>query len=110
MDRDKLLHILGDNLKRYREMNHLTQEQLAEKAGISHPFYANLERGNKGVSLFTLKTLADVLGVSTDSLLREENPDSQLDDLVAFLRGKPRAIVAAVDHIIRDLYERKIIG
>ena len=55
-----------------------------------------------------LAVMLDSLG--TDSLLREENPDSQLDDLVAFLRGKPRAIVAAVDHIIRDLYERKIIG
>ena len=110
MNRKELLSILGENLRKYREMNKLTQEELAEKAGISYPFYANLERSGKGLSVTTLKSLADALGVSTDSLLQKESSDTELDNLISFLKGKPKKFIIAMDRMIRILYENNLIS
>lgn len=64
VDMDKrIATIIGMNLQRLRTQYGLTQEQLAEKVGISTSFYANLERGNKGVSISVLYDLANCLGV-----------------------------------------------
>lgn len=51
MDKRELATIIGNNLCILRTDSGLTQEKLAESAGISTSFYANLERGNKGVSV-----------------------------------------------------------
>lgn len=47
MTKNQLAHIIGKNLLKYRTENNLTQEELAEKVGISTSFYANIERGNR---------------------------------------------------------------
>ncbi len=105
MENKEILLVLGKKLKQYRERNHLTQEQLAEKVGISYPFYANFERSGKGLSINTLVRLADALGVSTDSLLKEETPTEELDNLVAFLQGKPKSFISTANALIHTLYE-----
>ena len=109
MEDHELLLILGNNLKKYRGIKHLTQEQIAELVGISCPFYANLERGGKGVSIYTLKRLADVLEVSADSLLSENLPDAEFSNLLSFLRDKPEPFIKAVNYIVRSLYESDTI-
>ena len=42
---------IGVNLRKYRLRAQLTQEQVAEKAGISVPFYGNIESGNLLMSM-----------------------------------------------------------
>ena len=105
MEDHELLLTLGNNLKKYRGMKHLTQEQIAELAGISYPFYANLERGGKGVSIYTLRRLADILEISVDTLLSEDLPDEERRNLLSFLRDKPEPFIKAVNYIARSLYE-----
>ena len=56
MDKNELAGFIGSNLCTLRLDSGLTQEELAEAAGISTSFYANLERGNKGVSVAVLYT------------------------------------------------------
>ena len=107
MKKAELLLILGKNLRKYREKAHLTQEQLAEKAGISLPFYANLERSGKGLSIYTLKKISEVLGISVDSLLTDNQPNENMDNLIAFLRDKPSSFISAADTVIRTLYNCK---
>ena len=109
MEKQDLLLTIGKNLKKYREMNRLTQEQLAEKAEISYPFYTNLERGSKGLSVFTLKKISDVLGVSLDCLISEKPQDEVIQNISAFLREKPEESVKAVNYLIRMIFESKLL-
>ena len=51
---------IGSNLKKCRLNAQLTQEQVAERAGISVPFYGNIESGNRLMSMETLIALAKV--------------------------------------------------
>lgn len=47
----------------------LTQEQLADKIGISAPHLSEMERGVKNVSMVRLSQIATALGVSTAELM-----------------------------------------
>ncbi len=55
--------ILKNNLKLYRNMRNLTQEQLAEMAGISTDYISELERGKKVPSIKRLDYIAKALNI-----------------------------------------------
>ncbi|UOK65309.1 helix-turn-helix domain-containing protein [Paenibacillus sp. OVF10] len=51
-----------------RKKNNWTQDQLAEKAGISRAYLANIERGEYSPSLKVAQRLSQLLGLSIDAL------------------------------------------
>lgn len=60
---------VGDNIRRLRKDRELTQETLAEQAGISRPMLTQIERGTRNPSLQVSKALADILECKLDDLL-----------------------------------------
>lgn len=60
-------------LKKIREKQNLTQEELAEKSGLSVRTIQRIEAGTEPKG-YTLKTLASSLKVSETDLLIQENP------------------------------------
>ena len=62
---------LGKRIREARLKKKLTQEQLSEKAGIGLYYLGEVERGVKTPSLKVFVAIADALGVSTNSLLRD---------------------------------------
>lgn len=59
------------NIKKYRKLRKLTQEELAEQADISYDFMRRIEssQGKCGFSVLTLYKLAIALNVSVDELM-----------------------------------------
>ena len=78
---------LGRRVRQQRILAQLTQEKLAEQAGISLSFLGHIERGTRKASLETLVALSNALGVGVDYLLAgslqsspdEENPSGAMD-------------------------------
>ena len=65
--------MLAENIKRYRMERDLSQEQLAQKAGITYSTLAKLESGaNQNPTVRTLQQVAGALGVTLDDLLTEK--------------------------------------
>ena len=61
---------LGKRIKFYRKRAGLTQEQLAEVAGVSRPVIANLERGTRSDAWFSsISALAIGLNIPLDFLV-----------------------------------------
>src|SRR5439155_16679188 len=60
----------GDRIREAREEKSWTQEQLADKAGISKGFLSDVENNNRNLSAENALKLADALGVSLDYLMR----------------------------------------
>ena len=58
--------VVGERIKKLRNENGMTQQDLAEKAGISVAFLSFLESGNRKGSLETYHRLAEALGSSFD--------------------------------------------
>ena len=56
-------------LKKYRADRDMTQEALAEKAGLSRVYVARLETGKQDPTLTTLKKLAKALKVTVGKLV-----------------------------------------
>lgn len=101
MQKEKLQHILAQNLLRIRSEKGMTREQLAEKAGLSTTFYANLESGNKMMSIVSLRNIADALGTTTDSLLYNERPCDAADRVAAILRNHSENTALFVEKLVQ---------
>ena len=65
------LDSIGKYLRKYRREKDLSQEALAEMAGLSGNYIGMLERGEKIPSLETFVELVNALDVSADMLLCE---------------------------------------
>ena len=62
----------GENpIKVWREYRDLTQQQLADKAGISKPYLSQIETGKRTGTTEILATLAKALDVSLDEVTRK---------------------------------------
>ncbi len=62
---------IGDKLKELRTRKLLTQEELAEKAGISPATVVNIERNNQEPHFRTIRKLAKSLDVDPTELLEK---------------------------------------
>ena len=69
MDMRKLV---GRNAARIRLAKGLTQEQLAERSGLSQQYLSGLERGKRNPTIVTLYEIASALGVSHVDLVRPD--------------------------------------
>lgn len=61
---------LGLRVRDARKAKHLTQEQLAEKVGISSSFMGHIERGTRIASIDTLVSICNVPAAGRE-LVRE---------------------------------------
>jgi len=66
---------LGEQVRKIREEQHITQGELAEKAGTSQPAIARLEAGGAEPKLDTLERIGRALGM--DLVVRFELPTEQ---------------------------------
>jgi HAD superfamily hydrolase (TIGR01509 family) len=64
----------GKRLQEARQKAGLTQQDLCDKADLSYSTLAKIERGAiKSPSIFTVEKIADVIGVSVDSLIGRQS-------------------------------------
>jgi transcriptional regulator with XRE-family HTH domain len=79
----------------------LSQEQLAEKAGISVPFLGAIERGEKWPSPETFAGIAYGLEVEPYDLMKPENSSAQ--DVRTIVARLARDISALVNQAVKTL-------
>ena len=61
---------LASQLKKWRKARNMTQQKLAEKAGISYVVISKIEQGvSREPTILSVVRLADALGVSLDELV-----------------------------------------
>ena len=61
---------VGDRIREVRGDLDITQDQLAQRAGISKGFLSDVENNKRNISSENLLRIANVLGASVDYLLR----------------------------------------
>ena len=67
-----VVQLLGANVRRYRKLKGMTQEQLALEVGMERSYISDLERGTRNPSVRALGRLAEALSVSPMQLLETE--------------------------------------
>ena len=69
----------NEKLQQLRKQKGLTQEELAEKLGVSTQMISNLELGKKAIRPENLARVCDVLGLSADFVLTGTNTKTAVD-------------------------------
>ena len=88
-DKKEINITVGQNIRFYREKAGLNREKLSELIGVSPRFLADCELGFVGISLTTLKKICEVLGVSADNILwNNQNQPTTLQDMIAHIDPK----------------------
>lgn len=114
---DDLDRRIGVNVRRLRRARGLTQETLAERAGIGRHFLSDIETGRRRASVHTLVNLAQALDSGVDAILGTRSaPRGATGAEVDYLLLKPlweelrevrpeysRMIVRAARRMARDI-------
>lgn len=61
---------LGKQIKIYRSVQNYTQEQMAERLGISRQRYARIENGATSITFDILSKIADILDVKVSDITK----------------------------------------
>lgn len=61
--------LFGENVKKYRIQNHLSQEKLGELCDLHRTYISEVERGLRNISLMNIYNLSVELNVNMSELL-----------------------------------------
>lgn len=96
---------VGENIAKNRLCAGLTQDQLAERIGISKSFLAHIEQGDRSISLYNLYMLANALNISIDSLIFGRLKNTYMQDIETTFDGLSEEDIQFLLRLIRDISE-----
>ena len=70
--KSEILVRFGQNVQRTRKNCNLSQEELAEKAGLHRTYIGMIERAEKNITLCNIEKIAQALNVDIISLLAND--------------------------------------
>uniref|UniRef100_B0SV48 Transcriptional regulator, XRE family n=1 Tax=Caulobacter sp. (strain K31) TaxID=366602 RepID=B0SV48_CAUSK len=73
-----LKEVMAINLRRLRHAKQMTQEELADHAGLSARYIGAIERADKSASVTVLGKIAEALGVDPADLICQSEPKARL--------------------------------
>jgi transcriptional regulator with XRE-family HTH domain len=69
----EILNLFGENVKKFRRLLNLSQEELAHKADLHRTYIGMIERAEKNITLVNIKKIANALGVKIEDLLKHSD-------------------------------------
>ena len=78
--------MLGEKIKKYREMKNIKQSEIADMLGVSPATISKYEAGTLEPSIESIKKLSELFEISIDELLKDDTFDISKIDILAVLR------------------------
>lgn len=99
---------ISDNIKKYRKLNNLTQEQLSDLLNLDTQYYAQCERGERNFALDCICKAASIFEIGIEDIIeipqKESEPDqAMLARITAYLDGLNKNQLTAVEKVITDI-------
>lgn len=79
-----MFNSIGNKISLIRKELGMTQQEMAEKIGISRSALVKIENSQRAISLEEGKAISKVLGISLDTLLAEEEESASRSFVKAF--------------------------
>lgn len=93
---------IGQKIRKFRKIQGLSQEELAEKIGISTTHMSHIETGNTKLSLSVFVDIANAFNVQTDDLLndrdivRTDRANKELSEILETCTSEQLNVIADV--------------
>lgn len=97
---------LGLKIRKVRNEKGLTQEELAEKSGLSAPYIGIIERADKVPSIETLVKIASTLDISIDYLLSDSlhlSSEVRANEIILALDELDNSQIDLIVKVIHDI-------
>ena len=65
----QFLIFLGRNIRRLRERKNISQEEFGKAVGVHRTYVGMVERGEKNITIFSLRKFAEALHVKVKDLI-----------------------------------------
>ncbi len=98
---------MGERIALKRKENKLTQEQLAEKVGVSLQTISNIEGGKKAARPENIVKISIVLGITTDYILTGKKTVNQLKGITESISNLEEEEYLAIQKIIMLFIKQK---
>ena len=69
MQKEPILVLFGRNVQNHRKAQGLSQEQLADRAGVHRTYIGMIERAEKNITLCNIERIANALDLSISDLV-----------------------------------------
>lgn len=107
MEKD-IINQISKNIKKYRLLNHMTQETLATQLHLDTQYYAQLERGERNFTLEKIICLCDIFNVGVEDIIeigdsRLENTSARLQNIVSMLEPLSNSQLLLVEKFICEI-------
>lgn len=73
---------ISQNIKKYRLINNMTQEELAGKLNLDTQYYAQLERGERNFTIEKIIQLCSIFHIGIDEIIEIETTESENTDIL----------------------------
>ena len=94
----------GQRIKTLRRFRSLTQEQLAERSGLSYKFIGEIERGTGNPTIETIGKIARALEVPVARLLTEKKEE---EEWIYLLRREDLLTLRKAAEILEGIFGKK---
>ena len=97
---------LGTRVRQQRLLNGWTQDQLAERTGVSCSFIGHIERGEKKASVETVVALCNAMDISPSVLLQDSLSDAVMRSQLSFDREN-QDLMEGLMHVLREHTQKR---
>lgn len=99
---------ISQNIKKYRLINNMTQEDLAGMLNLDTQYYAQLERGERNFTIEKIIRLCSVFHIGIEDIIEIEpsenkNTDILMKRLISELENLSYTQLAVAEKIITDI-------
>ncbi|MBD3724037.1 MAG: helix-turn-helix transcriptional regulator [Flavobacteriaceae bacterium] len=73
VSKHEILNLFGENVRKFRRLLNISQEELAHKADLHRTYIGMIERAEKNITLVNIEKIANALEVKIEDLLKHGN-------------------------------------
>lgn len=105
-EKPKIQILFGENVRKYRKKNGLTQEQFSEQLGISQKHLSIIETGTQFASAFLIEKIAAAFKVPPARLFGDEINTEEINVITKLVTLEIQRAVSIIDSRLLKIEEQ----
>ena len=77
--KQEILILFGENVRKFRRLLSISQEELAYRADLHRTYIGMIERAEKNITLINIEKIASALEVKIKDLIKDSNNGKKTD-------------------------------